>query len=309
MAFTETLLELAKADPVIFAVASDSRGSVTLNEFAEQLPRQFVECGIAEQDAIGISAGLANAGLRPFVCGPACFYTLRSAEQVKVDVAYSHLNVKIIGVSGGVSYGALGMTHHSTHDIALLRAIPRIEIYLPSDGRQMRALTKYLAQTELPAYVRVGRAAVPDVYAEGDTPFTPGKANRLREGGDVSILACGELVYHALQAADALRQAGIRAGVWDMVGLRPLDTQAILAAADAPLVVTAEEHSVHGGLGAAVAEVLSQQKPTPMKILGIPDEETYNGASPEVFAHYGLTGDGIARTVQHSLQSLDHQKG
>ncbi len=301
MVFTQTLLELAREDRSLFAVASDSRGSVTLTDFADQLPDQFVECGIAEQDAIGISAGLFNSGLRPFVCGPACFYTLRSAEQVKVDVAYSHSNVKIIGVSGGVSYGALGATHHSTHDIALLRAIPGIEIYLPSDGRQMRELTKYLAKSDTAAYVRVGRAAVEDVYADSDTPFTPGRANRLRTGTDVSLIACGEMVYPALQAAAILEKAGISAGVWDMVSLRPLDEQAILLAADAPLVATVEEHNVHGGLGAAVAEVLSQCKPTRMKILGLPDEDPYNGASPDVMAHYGLTGGGIAQAVQNLL--------
>ena len=308
MAFTQTLFALAKDDPSLFAVASDSRGSVTLNEFADALPRQFVECGIAEQDAIGISAGLANAGLRPFVCGPACFYSLRSAEQVKVDVAYSHMNVKIIGVSGGVSYGALGASHHSTHDIALLRAIPGIEIYLPSDGHQMRALTRYLAKSTEPAYVRVGRAAVPDVYAGEAGSFTPGKANRLRQGSGVSLLACGEMVWHALEAAKLLEAEGVSAGVWDMVSLRPLDEAAILEAAAAPLVVTVEEHSAHGGLGAAVAEVLSQQKPTPMRILGLPDEAPFNGASPDVFAHYGLDGSGIANTVLQALQT-GKQKG
>ena len=300
--FTDTLLQLAKADSALFAVTSDSRGSVTLTDFAGELPDQFVECGIAEQDAIGIAAGLANSGLRPFVCGPACFYSLRSAEQVKVDIAYSHTNVKILGVSGGISYGALGATHHSTHDIALLRAIPGLEIYLPSDGRQMRALTNYLAATDTPAYVRVGRAAVPDVYDDTQTPFIPGKANRLREGSDVSLLACGEMVYHALRAAEALQERGIAAGVWDMVSLRPLDEQAVLRAADAPLVVTIEEHSVNGGLGAAAAELLAQRKPARMKILGLPDEDLFNGPSPDVFAHYGLTGSGIADTVQSALQ-------
>ena len=307
--FTETLLALAKADPTIVTVTSDSRGSVTLTEFAQQLPRQFVECGIAEQDAVGISAGLANSGLRPFVCGPACFYTLRSAEQVKVDVAYSHYNVKIFGVSGGVSYGALGASHHSTHDIALLRAIPGIDIYLPSDGHQMRALTRYLAQTNTPAYIRVGRAAVPDIYHEGDDVFTPGKANRLRSGDDVSILACGEMSYHALQAAALLQKQGISAGVWDMVSIRPLDTQAILDAAQAGLVVTVEEHSIHGGLGAAAAEFLSQHKPVRMKILGMPDEDPYNGSSPEVMAHYGLDGRGIADTIFAAMHESPIQKG
>ena len=140
-AFTGRILELAKQDKDIFTLATDSRGSVTLGDFAKELPGQFVECGIAEQDAVGIAAGLANAGLKPFVCGPACFFSMRSAEQVKVDVAYSHMNVKIIGVSGGVSYGALGSTHHSTQDIALMRAIPDLEVYLPSDAVHMKAQT------------------------------------------------------------------------------------------------------------------------------------------------------------------------
>ena len=194
MAFTRTLLEVAREDAAIIGLATDSRGSVTLNEFAEQLPEQFVECGIAEQDAIGISAGLANGGLRPFVCGPACFYSMRSAEQIKVDVAYSHMNVKVIGVSGGVSYGALGLTHHSTQDIALMRATTGLEIFIPADGPQMVALTKYLAQSDDPAYVRIGRGAVPIVY-ESDVPFIPGKANCLRKGTHAAIIACGEMVY------------------------------------------------------------------------------------------------------------------
>ena len=296
-AFTRTLLALARQNPALFAVATDSRGSVTLTEFAQELPNQFVECGIAEQDAIGISAGLANAGLRPFVCGPACFYSLRSAEQVKVDVAYSHMNVKIIGVSGGVSYGALGSTHHATQDIALMRAVPGLEIFLPADGPQMEALTQYLSTSAEPAYVRMGRGAVPTVY-EGEAPFTPGRANRLREGGDAAVIACGEMVYPALLAADALAAEGIRVSVYDMHSLRPLDEDAILAAAETGLVVTVEEHDVHGGLGGAVAEVLAQRKPTRMRILGLPDEKLYTGTSAEVFEHYGLTPEGIARAVR-----------
>lgn len=300
-AFTDTLLTLAREDPRLFAVATDSRGSVTLTDFADELPSQFVECGIAEQDAVGIAAGLANGGQRPFVCGPACFYTLRSAEQVKVDVAYSHQNVKVIGVSGGVSYGALGSTHHSTHDVALLRAIPGMEVFIPSDARQTAALTRYLARSAEPAYMRMGRGAVPVIYGDA-CPCVPGRANQLREGGDVSILACGETVWHALQAAEELAAEGISSAVWDMFSLRPLDVQAVLKAADTPLVVTVEEHSIHGGLGSAVSEVLAQQKPTRMLILGIPDENTYHGTSTEVFRHYQLDGEGIAQQIRQSLR-------
>ncbi len=297
MAFTRTLLTLARDDKSIFAVATDSRGSVTLTDFADELPNQFVECGIAEQDAIGISAGLANGGLRPFVCGPACFYSLRSAEQVKVDVAYSHMNVKIIGVSGGVSYGALGSTHHATQDIALMRATPGLEIFIPSDGPQMVALTRYLATSTEPAYVRMGRGAVPNVYQD-DAPFTPGKANLLHTGKDAAIIACGEMVYPSLEAAKQLALEGIGVTVYDMHTIRPLDEQAILAAAETGFVVTVEEHDIHGGLGGAVAEVLSQRKPTQMRILGMPDEKLFSGTSAEVFAHYDLTAEGIAQVIR-----------
>ena len=299
-AFTETLLALAHQNPKLAALATDSRGSVTLTEFAEQLPQQFVECGIAEQDAVGIAAGLANAGYIPFVCGPACFFSLRSAEQIKTDVAYSGSNVKIIGVSGGVSYGILGATHHAVQDIALMRAIPDIEIFLPADAEQMRALTAYLARSGRPAYVRMGRAAVPDVYPEGQT-FTPGRAMQVTEGNDVSILACGEMVYTAVQTAKLLRQRGISASVWDFFSIRPLDTQALMQAAEAPLVVTLEEHSVHGGLGGAAAEVLIQRKPIRMVILGLPDETLYHGDSADIKAHYGLDAEGVAQRVAREL--------
>ncbi len=297
MAFTRTLLELAREDQSLCAVATDSRGSVTLTDFADELPEQFVECGIAEQDAVGIAAGLACGGLRPFVCGPACFYSLRSAEQVKVDVAYSHTNVKIIGVSGGVSYGALGSTHHATQDVALMRAIPGIQVFLPCDGPQTVALTRYLATSNEPAYVRMGRGAVPTVY-DGDVPFVPGKANCLRCGKDAAIIACGEMVHPSLEAAKLLADQGVEVSVYDMHTLSPLDEQAILEAAQTGLVVTVEEHSVHGGLGSAVAEVLSQQKPTRMHILGLPHEKLFSGTSAEVFAHYGLIPQGIADAVR-----------
>ena len=300
LAFTKALLDLAREDKDIFAVATDSRGSVTLTDFAKELPEQFVECGIAEQNAIGISAGLSNGGKKPFVCGPACFYSMRSAEQVKVDVAYSHANVKIIGVSGGVSYGALGSTHHAIQDVALFRAVPGLQVFLPSDGNQMAAMTKYLAQSHEPAYVRMGRGPVPDIYTE-NPPFAPGCANVLREGSDGAIIACGEMVYHALQAAKLLAEAGISVRVLDMHTLKPLDEAAVLEAARTGAVLTVEEHHIYGGLGAAVAQVLCEKSPVRMRILGLPDENLYTGASADVFAHYGLTGEGIALAMKELL--------
>lgn len=301
-AFTSRLLELAHFDPHILAIATDSRGSVTLTDFSNELPHQFIECGIAEQNAVGIGAGLANGGFKPFVCGPACFISMRSAEQVKVDVAYSHSNVKIIGVSGGVSYGALGTTHHATQDIALMRSIPNIEIFLPADASQMIAMTDYLSQSTEPAYVRMGRGGVPNVYTSSKSAFTYGHANQLTQGDDVSIIACGEMVYNALIAAELLQSHGIQASVYDMHTLRPLDEATILKAADSRLVITVEEHCIHGGLGAAVAELLSQKKPTRMLILGLPDVPLHNGTSEQVLAHYNLLGDGIATAIITALE-------
>lgn len=297
VAFAETLLDMARQDPALFAVTTDSRGSVTLGDFAQALPEQFVECGIAEQNAVGIAAGLAGAGLHPFVCGPACFFSLRAAEQIKVDVAYAGANVKIIGISGGVSYGALGATHHATQDIALLRALPGLTVVLPADARQTAALTRALGVYEKPTYVRMGREPVPDVYAP-DTSFALGQAVRLTDGGDAAIIACGEMVHPALEAAGTLASAGIAVRVLDMHTLKPLDTKAVLWAAQAGAVVTVEEHSILGGLGAAVAEVLCQHRPTPMRILGLPDEALYTGTGAQVKAHYGLTAEGIAQAVR-----------
>ncbi len=296
-AFTETLLELAKQDQRIFALATDSRGSVTLNDFVKALPDQFVECGIAEQNAVGIAAGLACTGLIPFVCGPASFYSTRSAEQVKVDVAYSHTNVKIIGVSGGVSYGALGGTHHAVQDVAFMRAVPGLQVLIPADANQAAAMTRALAVSAEPAYVRMGRGAVEDIYPE-NPPFEIGKANILREGGDAAVIACGEMVHPALKAAELLAEKGVNVRVIDMHTIKPLDEAAILRAAETGAIVTVEEHSVCGGLGAAVAEFICQHKPVKMKLLGLPDEYLYSGSNHEVFAHYGLTAEGIAANVE-----------
>ena len=301
--FTDTLLELAQADRNIVAVTTDARGSVTLEGFAAALPQQFLEAGIAEQNAVGIAAGLANCGKKPFVCGPACFLSARSLEQVKVDVAYARTNVKLIGVSGGVSYGALGMTHHSLQDLAVMRAIPGIAVVLPCDVWQTRKMTAILAQFEGPVYVRMGRAPVPDVYREDDAPFVLGKANLIKPGNDLAIIGSGETVRHAWEAAWLLDKQGIRARVIDMHTIKPLDRETILrAAAETGRIVTVEEHSIYGGLGAAVAELLGQQLPTPLRIMGIPDEPAVTGSAAEIFRHYGLTGEGIASTALRLME-------
>lgn len=299
--FTDTLLELARTDKEIIAVTTDARGSVTLDSFAKELPEQFVECGIAEQNAVGISAGLAHSGKKVFVCGPACFYVARSLEQIKVDLAYSQNNVKILGVSGGVAYGALGATHHSLHDIAVMRTFPGMNMVLPCDARQTRKLVNILVNYPEPVYVRVGRAAVPDVYEDDSFEFEFGKANTLLEGNDLTIIAAGETVYHAYQAGLMLREKGINARVIDMAFIKPYDKDAILkAAAETGRIMTVEEHSRFGGLGGIVTEVISEA-PVPVKIIGIPDENVVHGNSAEIFAHYGLDKDGIFRAALNFL--------
>lgn len=295
--FTDTLLELAKLDKDIVAVTTDARGSVTLGDFAAQLPAQFVECGIAEQDAVGIAAGLAHSGKKVFACGPACFYVARSLEQVKVDLAYSENPVKILGVSGGVAYGALGATHHSLHDIAALRTFPGMNIVLPCDARQTRKLVKMLVDYPHPVYVRVGRAAVPEVYENDDFDFQLGKANQLLDGTDLTIIGCGETVYHAYQAGLKLKEQGISARVLDMSSLKPYDSEAILKAArETGSIITVEEHSRFGGLGGIVTETIAEN-PVPVHIIGIPDENVVHGTNKEIFAHYGLDADGIVKAA------------
>ncbi len=303
-AFTETLLEMARKDPLIMAVTSDAKGSVTLGEFEKCLPEQFLELGIAEQNTVGVSAGLARCGKRPFVCGPASFYSARAIEQVKNDVAYAGSNVKIIGVSGGVSYGALGSTHHSLHDIAFMRAIPNLAVILPCDNAQTMEATRFLAGFAGPAYMRIGRTPVPDIYTAGAPPFALGKANLLREGSDCTIIATGETVFHAVKAAELLAQSGIHARLLDMPTLKPMDAEAVIAAAkDTAGIVTVEEHSVHGGLGAAVAEIVVQRQPVRMKMVAFPDEFVPAGSSAELFALYGITGTALAATVKEFLRS------
>ena len=303
--FTAALLEAARRDPSIYVVTSDARGSVSLLDFVEALPDQFVEAGIAEQNAVGIGAGLALGGKKPFVCGPACFYSARSLEQFKNDVAYSNTNVKIIGVSGGVSYGALGSTHHSLHDIAVMRSIPNTTIILPSDPVQTESLTHALAAYDGPVYVRMGRNPIPYVYPDGCS-VEIGKSIALRDGSDITLISTGEAVWHTLQAALLLEAKGVSARVIDMPTVKPLDNEAVLEAAEATrAIVTTEEHSIHGGLGGAVAELLVANNATPQKIIGFSDEFAPAGSGAELFQYYGITAEGICQTALDFLEQID----
>lgn len=302
-AFTETLIAEAENDKNIIVVTTDARGSVTLGEFARRLPEQFVELGIAEQNGIGVSAGLALSGKNVFVCGPACFYSARSLEQVKTDVAYSNAPVKIIGVSGGVSYGILGATHQSLHDIAVMRALPRLTVILPCDMHQTRLMTKELIRYRHPVYVRMGRGAVPEIYNERNATFTIGRSNILMDGKDITLIGSGETVYHCLQAGKLLRAEGISARVIDMHTMKPLDVEMIRKAVeDSSGIITVEEHSINGGLGAAVASEVVQYRPIPMKIIGFPDEFLVHGTSAQLFDYYGLTSSNIVKEARKLLQ-------
>lgn len=298
----EVLSEHAKTDRSIVVLCSDSRGSASLTPFADAFPEQFVEVGIAEQDLVGIAAGLAKCGKKVYAASPASFLSTRSYEQAKVDVAYSNTNVKLIGISGGVSYGALGMSHHSAQDIAAMAAIPNMRVYLPSDRFQTRLLFESLLRDEKPAYIRLGRNAVADVYEEGRVPFEMNRATRVAQGEDVLLVACGEMVAPARDAAALLRAQGITAAVLDMYCVKPLDQEGLLAAARGKrLVVTVEEHSPFGGLGSMVSQTLGANDPKRVVNLALPDAPVVAGTSQEVFAHYGLTAEGIARTVLGNL--------
>ena len=294
--FAATLQSLAEADRNIVAVTSDSRGSGKLAPFGQALPKQIVEVGIAEQNLVGITAGLAACGKRSFGVSPSCFLTARSLEQIKNDICYSNVPAVLVGISSGVSYGALGSTHHSLHDLAVLRAINNITIVVPADNFETREAIRAAAKTTSPMFIRFGKAAM---FSLGDFDFTIGKARTLHEGNDVAFIATGETVIHALLAAGHLAEQGIQARVLSMHTIKPLDTAAILLAArECRAVVTVEEHSVHGGLGEACASVLMQSGISiPFRIVGLPDEDTVTGMQADIFRHYGISMEGLTQTT------------
>ena len=298
----EFLGEEAKTNKDIVVLCSDSRGSGALGPYAQEHPDQFVEVGIAEQNLVGISAGLASAGKRPFAVSPASFLSTRSMEQAKVDVAYSHTNVKLLGISGGVSYGALGMTHHSATDIATMGSIPGLRVYFPSDQYLAKELMKELVKDDDPAYIRIGRNAVEDVYEDGKVDFTMDKAVTVQDGTDLTIIACGELVYEAKKAAEQLAAEGRSVRVLDMYCIKPLDKEAVLkAAAETKANLTVEEHSPYGGLGSMVAQITAAEHPTKVRNLTLPDAPVVTGKTAEIFHHYGLDAEGIAKTAREML--------
>jgi transketolase len=296
--FAEELLALARDDERIVAVCNDSVGSSNLVAFQQEFPNRLINVGIAEQDLVGVGAGLANGGLIPFVSAAAPFLTGRALEQIKADVAYSQAKVVLCGQSPGMAYGELGPTHHSIEDLSWLRAVADLPIAVPADPVQTRAAVRWAAHHAGPSYLRIPRFPVPEITAP-DAPFGPGRSLQLTQGEDVTVIAAGTLVSRALEASEQLAEEGIRTRVVNMMFIEPLDTDAVLSAARQTRgIVTAEEATVTGGLGAAVAALITQTHPCPMRILGVPRAFAPTGSASFLLEHFDLTAQGIANAAR-----------
>ncbi len=299
IAFAEALIALAEADRRVVAVASDSVGSSNLKEFKRRFPERLVNVGIAEQNLVGVSAGLASAGKIPFACAASCFLTARALEQVKVDLAYSRHNVKLCGMSSGLAYGELGPTHHSIEDLAWMRVIANMTVVVPADPVETAQAVRAAAAMDGPVFLRLSRLPVPDVHPAGYA-FQVGRAALLRQGLDVTLVAAGVTVAPALEAAGLLDADGISAAVLNLSTIRPIDRESIVAAASRGPIVTVEEHTVYGGLGSAVAEAVVTSRPVRMRMLGVPGVFAPTGSAEFLLAHFGLTPEGI-RSAARSL--------
>jgi len=302
-AFAGALECLAEQDRRIVAVVNDSLGSTRLARFSKRFPARLVNAGIAEQNMVGIGAGLANGGKIPFVCAASCFLTARALEQIKVDVAYSRANVKLCGMSSGLAYGQLGPTHHSIEDLAWMRAIANLTVLVPADPLETEQAVQAIAATQGPVFLRVSRSPVPQVHP-ADYRFRIGTAAVLRPGRDVTLIANGTMVCRALEAAAMLEATGVSARVVNMSTVQPLDRDCILDAAESTgAIVTIEEHSIHGGLGGAVSEVTAGGRPVPVRILGIPARFAPTGTAEWLFEHFGLTPQGISAAALELLET------
>ncbi len=298
-AYVRTVEELAVADPRIVAVVNDSVGSSKLGAFRDRFPDRLINVGIAEQNMVGVGAGLANGGKIPFVSGASCFLSARALEQIKADCAYSHANVKLCGISSGVAYGELGATHHSIEDVAWLRAIDRLTVIVPADPWQTAEAIKAAAAHDGPVYIRISRMPVPELERH-EASFRIGAAEQLRAGEDLTIIANGTLVHHALRAAEQLAGEGVSARVVNMATVSPIDRDALAQAAATGAIVTAEEGLAHGGLGGAVAEYCATHSPVPMRMLGFPGFLP-TGSAAWLMERFGLSADGIAAAARDVL--------
>jgi len=292
-AYAKALEEMAEHDSRVCVVINDSLSSAKMKDFKSKYPSRFVNVGIAEQNMVGVGNGLANGGMVPYLCGASCFLTARAMEQIKVDMAYSRANVRICGMSSGMAYGQLGPTHHSIEDIAWTRILPNLAVVVPADDIETAAAVRYSLTHQGPMFLRISRIPVPRVHS-ADYEFRFGKAVKLREGSDISIVTNGVLVHRALEAARLLEEQGLSARVLNMSTIKPLDEEAILDAAWATKgIVTAEEGLTAGGLGGAVAELLALRHPAPMRILGLQDTFAPTGSAEFLLEHFNLTAAGM----------------
>ncbi|MDD7973917.1 transketolase family protein [Roseinatronobacter alkalisoli] len=299
-AWAATIEALAADNPRIVTVVNDSVGSSKLNGFQKKYPDRLINVGIAEQVMVGVSAGLANGGLIPFVSAASCFLTGRALEQIKADIAYAGFNVKLVGQSSGVAYGELGATHHSIEDLTWLRALGAITLIAPADAWETAQAVTWAAAHDGPVYLRLSRMPVPDLQIT-DRVFRPGTAEMLRDGDDLTIIACGTTVHLAVTAADALRREGISARVLNMATLNPIDQMALRDACATGAIVTVEEALITGGLGGAVAEYAAAHHPVPVERVGFP-AFLPTGSVQWLFTRYGLSTKGIIAAAQKTLQ-------
>jgi transketolase len=301
VAFSETLIRLAQEDERIVAVCNDSVGSSNLVGFQKEFPNRLINVGIAEQNMVGVAAGLANGGLIPFVCAAGPFLTGRALEQIKADIAYAGFHVVLCGMSPGMAYGELGPTHHSIEDLAWVNALDKMTILVPADPQQTRQAVEWAARAGKPVYMRVGRYKVPAVTPES-MAFQVGRADQLRDGSDITLIALGTTVSRALEAADLLEARGYNARVLNMATVKPLDQDAILSAArETRGIVTAEEATLAGGLGSMIAHVLALHHPTRMCSLGV-NHFAPTGSTSFLLEHFHLTAAGIAAAALELLE-------
>jgi transketolase len=295
------LVELGRENPNVVVLVGDLAGSTMVDLFQKEFPERFIECGIAEQNMTTIAAGLSLAGKIPFFATYGAFATCRAADQLRVTVCYSNLNVKIGGAHGGISVGPDGATHQALEEIAFMRALPNMIMIVPSDCHETFKATKAAANIAGPVYIRFGREKVPVVTKE-NSPFEIGKASIMRDGGDIAIIACGVMVYEALVAADELAKLGIEARVINMHTLKPLDEAAINSAAkECGGIVTAEEHQIYGGLGSACAQVVAREYPVPMEYVAVMDRFGESGQPDELLTAFGLRSTDIIEKAKKVL--------
>ena len=301
--FAETLLELAKKDKEIVVVTSDSRGSGKLTQFGKELPEQIIEVGIAEQNLVGICAGLAAVGKKVFGVSPSSFLTARSLEQIKNDIAYSNHPVTLVGISAGVSYGQLGSTHHSIHDLAVLRTINNISIVVPSDNFETKESIKEAVNYKSPLFIRFGKKPMLKIHSEDHT-FKIGKGVKIREVSDVMFVTTGETAQRALLASEILHKKNISCSIINMHTIKPFDNDLFLdCLSKVKAVITVEEHSENGGLGEKCASIISQSNINiAFKIVGFPDEYMTNGSQSDVLDHYNMSPKKLAEIADDILK-------